>query len=242
MPRYFFENQCRNKHVESLRRICLDTGSSPVGSTKKNPLPFGDGFFNDLLNMNMLRTKLLTVVSFFPFLLSAQKFDANKNPILITPAFESLYSTHGNFFYSGSVTFSKMLSKKIELGAGIERASSPIHHDNGFVLYRLRFLPVHGNIKYHFKNLGKWHPYAESSVGISFNKYQIASDDTPEKTSAVNEKGVFLYAGLGLRYAVFNNFSLVSGVGIKGYKMSFNVDDINPHGVSYLVGVCFKLK
>jgi galactokinase len=33
---YFFENQCKNKHVESLRRICLDTGSSPVGSTKAN--------------------------------------------------------------------------------------------------------------------------------------------------------------------------------------------------------------
>ena len=27
------ENQYINKHVESLWRICLDTGSSPVGST-----------------------------------------------------------------------------------------------------------------------------------------------------------------------------------------------------------------
>jgi len=189
----------------------------------------------------MFIARLLPLFLFFPLLMSAQSDKASKNELIITTAYESLYSTHGNFFYSGSVTLSKMVSKKIELGAGIERASSPIHHDNGFVLYKLRFLPVHGNIKYHFKNFGKWHPYAESSVGISFNKYLIASDDSPEKTSAVNEKGVFLYAGAGLRYAVLKNFSLVSGIGIKGYKMSFNVEDINPHGVSYLIGLCFKL-
>ena len=172
--------------------------------------------------------------------MSAQNDKASKNELLITSAYESLYSTHGNFFHSKSVTVSKMGSKKIELGVGVERASSPKHHDNGFVLYKLRFVSVHGNLKYHFKNLGKWHPFAESSVGLSFNKYKIASDDSPTKTSVVKEKGVFLYAGAGLRYAVCSNVFLVSGVGIKGYKMSFNVEDVNPHGVSYLIGLCFK--
>ena len=95
----------------------------------------------------MFIARLLPLFLFFPLLIIAQNDKASKNELIITPAYESLYSTHGNFFYSGSVTFSKMVSKKIELGAGVERASSPIHHDNGFVLYKLRFLPVHGNIK-----------------------------------------------------------------------------------------------
>ena len=189
----------------------------------------------------MFIARLLPIFLFFPLLMKAQNYKAIPNELLITPAYQSLYSTHGNFFYSKSVTISKMVTKKIELGAGVEKASSPKHHDNGFVLSKLKFLPVYGNIKYHFKNLGKWHPYAESSVGISFNKYLIASDDSPTKKTLVKEKGVFLYGGAGLRYAVCNNLFLVSGFGVKGYKMSFNAEDVNPHGVSYLVGLCFKV-
>ncbi len=190
----------------------------------------------------MYQTSLLTVLFLLPLLLSAQKFDTDKTSLFLTPAFESLYSTHGNFFYSESITVSKLINKKVELGIGIERAFTSIHHDNGFVLYNLHFTPIFGNIKYHFKNTGKWYPFVESSLGISFNKYKSASDLSPTEKSNVKETGFFTYAGGGVKYAISKNILLVSALGFKGYKMSFNVYDINPHGISYLVGVCFKLK
>jgi hypothetical protein len=169
----------------------------------------------------------------FPLMLSAQKSNTGKKNIFITPLFESLYSTHGNFFYSGSLTVSATISKRIEIGLGVEKAFTPVHHDNGFVLSQLQFSPLHGNVKYHFKSCGKFSPFVETSAGVSFNKYRKASDDNPSNKYLVKETGIFLYTGGGLRYAVSNKILLVSGVGLKGYKMSFNVYDVNPHGVSY---------
>ena len=177
---------------------------------------------------------------FSPISLIAQKRNIPAS-YTISPSFESLYSTHGNFFYSQSIQVLKKLNKKVEFGGGVERAYSPIHHDNGFVLYKLNFIPVYGNIKYCFMHSGRLYPFVESSVGVSFNSYKIASDDSPTEKSNVNEAGVYLYAGGGTRYLLFKNISLVSALGFKGYKMSFNVYDINPHGVTYLIGLCFKL-
>ncbi len=183
---------------------------------------------------------LLILICLLPRILVAQKQEDKKAVIFITPAYESLYSTHGNFFYSQSIKASKFITKKLELGVGIEKAFSPKHHDNGFVIYRLKFVPVYTNIKYNFINGSKWCPFVESSLGVSFNKYKIARDETPTVKSKVNEVGVFIYTGVGTKYLLSKNISLVSALGFKGYKMSFNVYDINPHGVTYLVGLGFK--
>ena len=189
----------------------------------------------------MHKTYLLTIIFFLPLFLVAQKAENKKAEVFITPAYESVYSTHGNFFYSKSIRATKFINKKLELGIGIEKAFSPKHHDNGFVIYRLKFVPVYSHIKYNFVNASKWCPFVESSLGVSFNKYKIASDETPTEKSKVNEVGVFVYTGVGTKYLLSKNISLVSALGFKGYKMSFNVYDINPHGVTYLVGLGFKL-
>ena len=185
----------------------------------------------------MYKTRLLLVIFFSPLLAIAQKNNPNVSSFFIAPAFESLYSTHGNFFYSGSIKVSKIVDKKTELGIGVEKVYSPIHHDNGFVLYHLHFMPVYGNMKYYFRNSGKWRPFVESSLGVSFNKYKIASDESPTVKSRVKEIGIFIYEGAGIKYSLSKNISLVTALGFKGYKMSFNVYDINPHGASYMLGV-----
>jgi hypothetical protein len=159
---------------------------------------------------------------------------------MFSPLFESMKSTHGNLFYSGSFSISKMLNKRFEAGFGIETAFTPIHHDNGYVLYKLRFIPLFTNVKYHFKKAGEFDFYAESSLGLSFNRYDRASDDSPNIKTRINEKGVFAYMGGGVRYPISKKINLVTGVGIKGYKMSFNVLDINPHGISGMIGFNIK--
>lgn len=171
---------------------------------------------------------------------NAQNKKVIKRPLMFSPLFECMKSTHGNFFYSGSFSVSKMLNKRYEIGLGLETAYTPIHHDNGFVLYKLKFLPLFGNIKYHFKTAGRFDIYTEISLGLSFNRYDRASDDSPNIKTRIKEKGVFTHMGGGVQYPIWKKISLVTGVGIKGYKMSFNVYDINPHGLSGMLGFNFK--
>lgn len=171
---------------------------------------------------------------------NAQNKTVAKQQLMFTPLFESMRSTHGNLFYSGSFTVSKTLNKRFEAGVGIETAFTPIHHDNGFVLYKLKFFPLFGNAKYHFNKAGRFDFFAESSVGLSFNRYHRASDDSPNIKTSVREKGIFVYMGGGLRYPILKRINLVTGIGVKGYKMSFNSLDVNPHGISGMLGLHFK--
>ena len=193
---------------------------------------------------NQLPMYKFLLMCFFFFCLTgamyAQNKTENKKLLMFSPLFESLKSTHGNLFYSGSFTVSKMLNKRYEAGFGIETAFTQRHHDNGFVLYKLKFIPLFGNVKYHFKKVYRFDIYAESSIGLSFNRYHRATDNSPNIKTRIKEKGVFAYIGTGIRYPISKKISLVTGVGIKGYKMSFNVLDINPHGISGMLGFSIK--
>lgn len=172
--------------------------------------------------------------------INAQEKIAAIKPLMFTPLFESMRSTHGNFFYSGSFCVSRMLNSRYEAGLGAETAFTPIHHDNGFVLYKLKFFPLYGNLKYHFNKTGRLDFFTESSLGISFNNYEQATDDAPNIKTRVKEKGVFAYIGGGLRFPISKKINFVTGIGVKGYKMSFNSLDINPHGISAMLGFNFK--
>ena len=183
---------------------------------------------------------LIIFLVFFPAALLAQSRSETKQPLFFSPMFETMRSTHGNLFYSGSFSVSKMLNKRYEAGLGFETAFTSRHHDNGFVLYKLKFIPFFGNIKYHFKKAGKFDIYTESSLGLSFNRYHRARDNAPNNKIRIKEKGVFAYVGAAVRYPISKRINLVTGVGIKGYKMSFNSLDINPHGISGLLGFNIK--
>ena len=171
---------------------------------------------------------------------NAQDTTAHKQPLMLSSLFEAMRSTHGNLFKSGSFCVSKMMSKRYEAGIGIETAFTSKHHDNGFVLYKLKFIPLFANLKYHFNKVNKFNFYAESSLGLSINRYHRASDNSPNMKIRIMEKGVFAYLGGGVRYPISKKINLVTGVGIKGYKMSFNVLDINPHGLSGMLGFNIK--
>lgn len=171
---------------------------------------------------------------------NAQDKTASRQPLMFTPLFERMRSTHGNYFYTGSFSISKMTNKRFEVGLGLETAFTSKHHDNGFVLYKLKFIPVFGNLKYHFNKVKKFDFYAESSLGLSFNTYHRASDNSPNIKVRIKEKGIFAYFGSGVRYPISKKINLVTGIGIKGYKMSFNALDINPHGLSGMLGLNIK--
>ena len=174
-----------------------------------------------------------------PVISTAQTNSAHQKVFSISPAFELLRSTHSNLFYAPSLKVNYLFANGLEPGLGIEYATTPIHHDNGYVLYKLKFLPIYGNLKYNFKTSKSIKPYVETSLGISFNQYDIAEDPTPNKTSKTKEEGFYVYTGFGAKYALSKKINTFLGVGIKGYKMSTNDLDINPHGLSFMAGFTF---
>ncbi|NTE01252.1 porin family protein [Agrobacterium tumefaciens] len=187
--------------------------------------------------MKSLKFSLILLLT--PFLSIAQNKMINTSKFTYSPAFELLRSTHNNLFYAPSFKANYLFENGLEPGVGLEYCATPIHHDNGYTLHQLRFIPVYANLKYNFRNSKKIKPYAEASVGISFNKYHIADDNSPNNISVTKEQGLYVYTGFGAKYALNSKISTFLGLGFKGYKMSTNDLDINPHGLSFMVGFTF---
>ncbi len=186
--------------------------------------------------------KLLPIAAFFfflPFITRAQTDSLNKAGFRLSTAFELLRSTHSNLFYAPSLKATYLFRNGWETGVGIEYSTSPIHRDNGYILRKVHFLPVYANLKYNFNRAKKVNIYAETSVGHSFNKYHRAEDREPQKQKKIKEGGVYVYTGVGTKYALARQTDLFFAVGFKGYNMSTNSLDINPHGISFTLGLSF---
>lgn len=183
--------------------------------------------------------KFIVLMLFSPFLGLAQNQMIDTPKFTYSPAFELLRSTHGNLFHAASLKVNYLLENGLEPGFGVEYSATRIHHDNGYTLHKLWFIPVYANLKYQFSPSKKIKPFAETSAGISFNKYHIAHDERPDKISRNKERGVYVYLGFGAKYALSSRTSTFVGIGFKGYKMSTNDQDINPHGLSFMFGFTF---
>ncbi|WP_145860361.1 outer membrane beta-barrel protein [Pedobacter suwonensis] len=184
----------------------------------------------------LLTTVLILLVAYGH---AQQTNSKRKKQFYVTPGIEILRSTHRNYFYSGSIKVNYLVQNGLEPGIGIEFASAPLHKSNNYTLRNLRFSPVYANLRYTVKIRGKISPFAETSLGISLNRYQSSYDFGPPETKQVSESGFYTYFGLGAKFNLSPKMNALMGVGFKGYKMSLNDLDINPHGVSLNFGVVF---
>ncbi|KIO77645.1 hypothetical protein TH53_08355 [Pedobacter lusitanus] len=194
--------------------------------------------------MKRIRTFNLAFLLVCGFSIAAQAQEGtktvDKEPLYnFSPAFEFLRSTHSNFFNGPSLKVSRNFKGRFKPGIGIAYATTEKHHDNGFVLYKMKVLPVYANLTYEIPTKSKFEPFAETSLGISFVKYDRATDEQPLITTRVNETGFYVYGGLGLRYAATKHIAPYVTAGFKGYHMSTNDLEVNPHGVTFSVGVRF---
>ncbi|QNK63865.1 porin family protein [Pedobacter sp. PAMC26386] len=163
-----------------------------------------------------------------------------KEPLYnFSPAFDFLRSTHGNFFNGPSLKVTRNFLGNFKPGIGIGYATTSRHPDNGYILYKMKMLPVYANLTYEIPTKSKFEPFAETSIGISFVKYDRATDAEPLVTTRINETGLYVYGGFGVRYAVTKHIAPYIATGFKGYHMSTNDLDINPHGITFQVGVRF---
>lgn len=164
----------------------------------------------------------------------------DKEPLYnFSPAFEFLRSTHSNYFNGPSLKINRNFGGNFKPGIGIGYVTTDKHPDNGYVLYKMKIIPVYANLTYDIPTKSKFEPFAETSIGISFVKYDRATDEQPLITTRINETGLYVYGGFGLRYAVTKRIAPYIAAGFKGYHMSTNDLDINPHGITFQAGIRF---
>ncbi|ULQ51050.1 hypothetical protein [Flavihumibacter fluvii] len=150
---------------------------------------------------------------------------------------QCLRSTHGNNFRGTSVAVDKSISVPLSIGLGIEYTYTPTHLDNGWNLSNLNFLPVYAEERWQFKPLNATHAFVHFSEGISFMRYDKSIPDSNVPKHTLHESGFYGYAGLGLLWKLGRRNHLLTELGIKSFKITTNNLDVNPHGLTFRMGL-----
>ena len=181
------------------------------------------------------------------------KFDSIIEKSFIIASYQNLRSTHVDHFTGFNVMAGYYVTPKFSLGIGVEDVYGQRHDDNGFKLSEMRLVPVIIDARYLIGENKFIVPFVELSTGITFLKYykklqvpagspDITETDGPfffGPAFLVKEKGLYTYLGSGAYFKICKHFMPFIGIGFKGYNMTFNNLDINPHGLNYEIGVKF---
>ncbi len=151
--------------------------------------------------------------------------------------FQDLYTTHADHFRGASLIISKSLSPVFSLGISAEFSGAASHPDNGWNLYQLRFLPVCIDEQFKLSKQSKIYPVIHFAQGISFIRYLKETPALPGIKQFIKETGLYAYGGAGLVWQLSHRLSLLAEAGLKGFHLSTNNLDINPHGVVFRAGI-----
>lgn len=172
---------------------------------------------------------------------STKKTDATRynEKFKIVVGLQNLYSTHSTNFKGVGLVVSYLLSPVFAVGLGTEYSTCAYHFDNGWNLTNLRFLPVFLDARYDLKKKSFLTPFLHLSTGASFANYTKENINALGKFYHVSEQGLYLYSGAGISFRLGNYISTFVELGFKGYHMSFNALDVNPHGLTFRFGLEF---
>lgn len=147
-----------------------------------------------------------------------------------------LHTTHGTHFKGVNVGLNYLLSNSVSIGAGLEYSSIHLHNDNGWELRRLHFLPVYLEAKILLKQLKKANFYLRPAAGLTVMRYSKVNADHSDFPHTINEKGLYLNLATGLSFNIYKRIQPLVEVGFKGFKISRNNLDVNPHGLTLRLG------
>jgi len=159
------------------------------------------------------------------------------NRFSVQPSYEFMRSSHNNNFTGFSIIINYKLSRTVFLGLGAEFSYSPLHIDNGWRLSNLNFFPIYLDFKWYFKEYKKLWPFINISEGISLINYKKEDFYFPGNPYNVSEKGLYVFAGPGCCIRINKRIASTIAVGFKGFHMSFNNLDVNPHGLTFRIGI-----
>lgn len=154
--------------------------------------------------------------------------------------YSDMRSTHRNHFRGSNLLVSKNISKNYALGIGTEYSYSALHGDNGYNLYDVTFVPIFFDIRYTLYSKKKFDWLLTADPGISFGSYRKEYQNNLGLKTKTSQKGLYIFIGTGIQYKISKHISPLLEVGFKGYKMSFNNLDINPHGLTLRTGLIIQ--
>jgi hypothetical protein len=157
---------------------------------------------------------------------------------------QNLHSTHGTNFNGLELAELKQISPRFSLGPGTEYSWCSYHFDNGWGLTNLKILAVYLDSKMNLTSDRKLTPFLRLSTGVSFENYKKQKQDPYNlppygPITPGSEQGFYLYSGGGLSLRIASHLQAFVDVGFKGYHMSLNDLDINPHGLTTKLGLEF---
>ncbi|HVA98682.1 MAG TPA: hypothetical protein VNG53_07275 [Bacteroidia bacterium] len=187
----------------------------------------------------MKRSLLLLLIFGWTSQLSARTDSLQFRQNYIDAKYNVLRSTHVTYFTGGDISWGKDLNSYLSMKLGVEYAHCPFHNDNGWNLYSLNFIPVYITTDFHLCQLHQIQPFIQISQGISFNSYLKTDQQHQWPSYWVKERGYYVYLAVGSKIRITKKISFLLLCGFKGYRMSFNVLDVNPHGFTVSTGIEF---
>lgn len=187
--------------------------------------------FHQLIRQFVLMCMILVFVN--PPTVAAQSSNA------VSLNTEYLYSTHGTSFPGATLSLKRNLNKNWALAIGVEYSGTSFHDDNGWNLYQLKFLPITISEYYYWLKTGSWKFFGQLQEGLSLISYDKEFENAPGLRNHMRESGLYGYAGLGTEKMVTKNSSLFVVAGMKGFHLSLNDLDVNPHGIAGKLGYAY---
>ena len=169
---------------------------------------------------------------------SETKDSAITKKIIIIPESDNMNSTHYTYFKGINITLDYPVTHNLYVGLGLEHAYTKYHPDNGWQLYNVNFLPIFVDSKLNVLQKKGVMLFARLSAGIAFANYIKKVANTPPYN--VSEQGIYFYSGIGYAFKIYKYLAPVVEMGFKGFHMSLNQYDVNPHGFTIRIGLVFK--
>lgn len=153
---------------------------------------------------------------------------------------QHVHTTHHGSIFGGSIVAGKFISRSAMVGLGMELSyKDKIRtYDINFDIHSFRPIPVFADFRVLLSS-GKVIPYIELAPGVAFIHY--LKNEFSKGEHFVWQTGFYAYAGTGLIYKISNKISASGAIGVKGYHISSNVYEVNPHGLTYRFGVVLNL-
>jgi hypothetical protein len=188
----------------------------------------------------------------FVLLLIAQNSHAQKSGsasggpksshFILVPEAHHLRSTHSQTIYGASVMVGYRITPSFSAGIGCEvsRTDSLLTHDRYTTVLKFTPTPIYAEARFNLIQNSFVTPYLNLAMGMSSITYERKRFDKSGASiedKNVHQRGFFFKGGAGLLFHISNTVSPSINASFKGFHVSGNPYEVNPHGVVIQVGV-----
>jgi hypothetical protein len=193
--------------------------------------------------------QIIFLLLFLAEVSSAQKSGPSLNhksrQILLVLEAQRLRSSHSQTIYGGSAMLGYRVNPTLSAGIGIEvsHTDSLYTHDRYRSVLNFTPIPIYAETRFDLIENSKVTTYLNLAMGMSSIDYERKRFDATGgnmENRHVHQNGFFLKGGFGLVFNINKYISPLVNASCKGFHISSNTREINPHGVTFQVGLLLR--